>query len=177
MLTGDLDGLPEPLTRLSTTGILAADGARIVADWIDAAQGGGLLAASDDVYRTLSLTPAGREVMAGRSPRVALTLPEPPRPKAKRSRKTTSKILAEAVAAEPANASPARIEALREWRRQEAARRSVPAYVVLHDRTLAALAAFRPATLEALSAIPGIGPAKLETYGKELLSLLGAETP
>ena len=177
MLTGDLEGLPEPLTHLSTTGILAADGARTVADWIDAAQGGGLLAASDDVYRTLSLTPAGREVMAGRSPRVALTLPEPPRPKAKRSRKTTSKILAEAVAAEPANASPARIEALREWRRQEAARRSVPAYVVLHDRTLAALAAFRPATLEALSAIPGIGPAKLETYGKELLSLLGAETP
>jgi ATP-dependent DNA helicase RecQ len=175
MLTGDLDGLPEPLTRLSTTGILAADGPRTVADWIDAAQGGGLLAASDDVYRTLSLTPAGREVMAGRTPRVALTLPEPPRPKAKRSRKTTS-IPAAAGAADAATASPARIEALREWRRQEAARRSVPAYVVLHDRTLAALAAFRPSTLEALSAIPGIGPAKLETYGKQLLSLLGAET-
>ncbi len=177
MLTGDLDGLPEPLTRLSTTGILAADGARTVADWIDAAQGGGLLAASDDVYRTLSLTPAGREVMAGRTPRVALTLPEPPRPRARRARRTASKILAEAVAAQPAEASPARIEALREWRRQEAARRSVPAYVVLHDRTLAALAASRPSTLEALSAIPGIGPAKLETYGKELLSLLCSETP
>ncbi len=181
MLTGDCDGLPEPLTRLSTTGILSADSPRTVGDWIDAAQGGGLLAATDDVYRTLSLTPEGREVMAGRTPRVALTLPEPPRPKAKRQRKTTSKILAaiEAAAAgeapEAASAIPADIDALREWRRQEAARRSVPAYVVLHDRTLAALAAFRPSTLEALSAIPGIGPAKLEAYGKELLSLLGGE--
>ncbi len=180
MLTGDCDGLPEPLTRLSTTGILSADSPRTVGDWIDAAQGGGLLAATDDVYRTLSLTPEGREVMAGRTPSVALTLPEPPRPKAKRQRKTTSKIVAaiEAAAAGEAtsgnsSASPAHIDALREWRRREAARRSVPAYVVLHDRTLAALAAFRPATLEALSAIPGIGPAKLEAYGKELLSLLG----
>ena len=86
MLTGELDGLPDPLTSLSTTGILAADGARTVGDWIDAAQGGGLLAATNDVYRTLSLTPAGRDVMAGRTPRVALALPEPPRPKAKRKK-------------------------------------------------------------------------------------------
>jgi ATP-dependent DNA helicase RecQ len=175
MLTGDLDGLPEPLTRLSTTGILAAEGPRTVGDWIEAARGGGLLTATDDAYRTLSLTREGREVMAGRTPQVALTLPEPPRPKAKR-RKGTSKILVEALAAAgSAETSPGDIDALREWRRQEAARRSVPAYVVLHDRTLAALATCRPSTLEALSTIPGIGPAKLEAYGKELLSLLGAE--
>ena len=172
MLTGDLDGLPEPLMGLSTTGILAGENPRAVGDWIDAAQGGGLLAATEDVYRTLSLTRAGREVMAGRTPQVALTLPEPPRPKQKKKTRT-SKALA---AAAGASADPASIEALREWRRQEAARRSVPAYVVLHDRTLAALAASRPATLDALSEIPGIGPAKLEAYGKDLLALLGAES-
>jgi ATP-dependent DNA helicase RecQ len=171
MLTGALEGLPEPLTRLSTTGILSAESPRTVGDWIDAAQGGGLLAATDDIYRTLSLTPAGRDVMAGRTPQVALTLPEPPRPKAKR--KKGSPVLA---AAATAPASPARIEALREWRRREAARRSVPAYVVLHDRTLAALAAARPSTLAALSEIPGIGPAKLDAYGRDLLALLGAES-
>ena len=168
MLRGDLEGLPEPLTRLSTTGILAGEDERTVGDWIDAAQGGGLLSATDDVYRTLSLTPAGRDVMAGRTPEVALTLPEPPRPKAKR--KKLSKVLA---AAGPAD--PSRIEALREWRRLEAQRRSVPAYVVLHDRTLAALAAARPSTLDALLEIPGIGPAKLEAYGKDLLALFGSE--
>ena len=170
MLTGELEGLPDALAGLSTTGILEADGPRVVADWIDAAQGGGLLAASPDAYRTLSLTRAGREVMAGRTRTVALTLPEPPRPKAKRSRKP--KFAVEGV---PRAADAGSIEALREWRRLEASRRAVPAYVVLHDRTLLALAAARPASLDALSEIPGIGPAKLEAYGRDLLALLAAE--
>jgi ATP-dependent DNA helicase RecQ len=166
MLTGDLEGLPEPLVRLSTTGILAGESPRTVGDWIDAAQGGGLLYATDDVYRTLSLTRAGRDVMAGRASGVALTLPEPPRPKTKRAR------LPKAPSAGSASADPTVFEALKDWRRSEAARRSVPAYVVLHDRTLAAIAASRPATLDALADIPGIGPAKLEAYGRDLLALL-----
>jgi ATP-dependent DNA helicase RecQ len=169
MLTGDLEGLPEPLTGLSTTGILEGENPGTVGTWIDAAQGGGLLSATDDAYRTLSLTTAGRDVMAGRTPRVALTLPERPRPRSKK--KKTPKAFPDA-----GHADPAGIEALREWRRREAQRRSVPAYVVLHDRTLAALAAARPSTLHALSEIPGIGPAKLEAYGRDLLALLAAET-
>ena len=168
MLTGDLEGLPEPLARLSTTGILAGESARTVGAWIDAAQGGGLLAATDDVYRTLSLTRAGREVMAGRAVDVALTLPQPARAREKRKKQSKA-------SAAPGPGDSARVEALREWRRLEAARRSVPAFVVLHDRTLAALAAARPSTLDALSEIPGIGPAKLEAYGKDLLALFGAE--
>ena len=168
MLTGDLEGLPEPLIHLSTTGILAGESARSVGAWIDAAQGGGLLAATDDVYRTLSLTRAGREVMAGRATEVALTLPQPPR--AREKRKKPSK-----TPAAPGPGDSAQVEALREWRRREAARRSVPAFVVLHDRTLAALAAARPSTLDALSEVPGIGPAKLEAYGKDLLALFGTE--
>src|SRR5512135_420262 len=168
MLTGELEGLPESLTRLSTTGILSGESAAAVAAWIDAAQGGGLLVASEDVYRTLSLTPAGREVMAGRKESVALTLPEAARPKASR-RKAAGK------AAAPGPADPASLAALKEWRRAEAARRSVPPYIVFHDRTLAALAAARPATLDALSEIPGVGPAKLAAYGKDLLALFGSE--
>ncbi|MGH9399890.1 MAG: RecQ family ATP-dependent DNA helicase [Thermoanaerobaculia bacterium] len=168
MLTGNLEGLPEPLARLSTTGILAAESQRTVGEWIDAAQGGGLLAASDDVYRTLSLTRAGREVMAGRAEGVALTLPQPPRPKTKRAKVTGSK----AAAALAGAADSTLYEALKDWRRRESARRAVPAYVVLHDRTLAALAASRPSTLDALAQVPGIGPAKLEAYGRDLLALL-----
>jgi ATP-dependent DNA helicase RecQ len=167
MLTGSLEGLPDSLLRLSTTGILASESDRIVGDWIDAAQGGGLLSATDDVYRTLSLTRAGREVMAGRTTEVALTLPEPARPKAKKAK-------ASKAASFPGAAEPTLIEALRQWRRREAARRAVPAYVVLHDRTLAALAAVRPSTLAALADVPGIGPGKLEAYGKDLLALLAS---
>jgi len=44
--------------------------------------------------------------------------------------------------------------------------------VILHDRTLAAVALARPANLSALAAIPGIGPAKLEAYGQAILELL-----
>jgi ATP-dependent DNA helicase RecQ len=106
--------------------------------------------------------------MTGRTTAVALTLPETARPKAKRKKAPLK------TAGTPGLADSAFLEALREWRRREAARRAVPAYVVFHDRTLAALAAARPSTLDALSEIPGIGPAKLAAYGKDLIALFGA---
>ena len=63
--------------------------------------------------------------------------------------------------------------ALRTWRLERARQDNVPAYVVFNDRTLSELAERRPASLVALSGISGIGPAKLERYGEELLELLG----
>ena len=64
------------------------------------------------------------------------------------------------------------VQALREWRLARARADAVPAYVVFTDRTLAELAARTPRTLAELAAVPGIGPAKLERYGAELLSRL-----
>jgi RecQ family ATP-dependent DNA helicase len=58
---------------------------------------------------------------------------------------------------------------IREWRAAEAKRLRVPAYVVLHDRSLNALAQARPQTLRALLEIDGIGPAKVEKFGEALL--------
>ena len=174
MLTGSLEGLPERLVGLSTTGLLEGERPRVVEEWIEAAVGAGFLAATDDVYRTLALTRAGREVMAGRVEHVEMTLPEPPRERAT-GRKKKNPLPDSAAASSgdvPGAADPALLDALRNWRREECARRGVPAYVVLHDRTLRALAAHRPASLRALSEIPGIGPAKLDAYGPALLSLL-----
>jgi ATP-dependent DNA helicase RecQ len=85
MLLGQTDDLPEPLTRLSTTGILRGHEGRAIEQWIDAASAGGLIVASDDKYRTLSLTPAGRDVMAGRQTDVTLLAPRPVR-RARRAR-------------------------------------------------------------------------------------------
>ncbi|MGB6746247.1 MAG: RecQ family ATP-dependent DNA helicase, partial [Terracidiphilus sp.] len=69
----------------------------------------------------------------------------------------------------------ARIETrLREWRAAEAKKLGVPAYVVLHDRTLTALAAARPANPRQLLEIDGIGPAKAEKFGAAILGLCGA---
>ncbi len=62
--------------------------------------------------------------------------------------------------------------ALRSWRSAQAARERKPAFVFLHDRTVEALAERAPATMVALSRIPGIGPAKLDAYGDELLALI-----
>ena len=62
--------------------------------------------------------------------------------------------------------------ALRAWRLQRARDDEVPAFVVLHDRTLNEIAARLPTTNEELLAISGIGPAKVERYGVELLAVI-----
>jgi superfamily II DNA helicase RecQ len=62
---------------------------------------------------------------------------------------------------------------LREWRAAEAKRLRVPAYVVLHDRTLNALAEARPSNPRQLLEIDGMGPAKVEKFGEALLGLCG----
>lgn len=63
-------------------------------------------------------------------------------------------------------------EKLRIWRRDRAAKDGVPAYIVLHDKTLHELAARKPQTEQALSGIKGFGKAKLEKYAPELLQIL-----
>jgi len=64
------------------------------------------------------------------------------------------------------------VEALRAWRRSEAEAAAVPAFVVLTDATLLAVAERRPGSLAELATIPGIGPRKLERHGAALLSVL-----
>jgi DNA helicase-2/ATP-dependent DNA helicase PcrA len=65
-------------------------------------------------------------------------------------------------------------EALRKWRSALATAEGKPAFVFLHDQTLEALASSVPSNMAALAKVKGIGPAKLEAYGDELLALLGA---
>jgi len=63
----------------------------------------------------------------------------------------------------------------REWRRATTARLSgVPAFVVFHDTTLAAVAEARPSDQSSLLALPGMGPVKAERYGEALLAVVAA---
>ena len=62
-------------------------------------------------------------------------------------------------------------ERLRQWRRDEAAAASVPAYVVFTDATLTAIATAVPTDEAALLRIPGVGRTKLERYGDAVLKL------
>jgi superfamily II DNA helicase RecQ len=63
---------------------------------------------------------------------------------------------------------------LKEWRASEAKRLGVPAFVVLHDKTLRAVAQARPATPNQLLAVNGFGPAKVEKFGEAILELCKA---
>ncbi|HEY9557871.1 MAG TPA: HRDC domain-containing protein, partial [Acidimicrobiales bacterium] len=63
-------------------------------------------------------------------------------------------------------------EKLRAWRLERSKADGVPAYVVLSDKHLDGIAERHPTTLEELRACPGIGPAKLDTYGDEILQTL-----
>ncbi|MEU6699658.1 ATP-dependent DNA helicase UvrD2 [Pseudonocardia sp. NPDC046786] len=64
------------------------------------------------------------------------------------------------------------LDRLKQWRAGEAKQQDVPAFVVLTDATLTAIAEQRPADPAALVGIPGIGAAKLDRYGDAVLALL-----
>ncbi len=63
-------------------------------------------------------------------------------------------------------------ERLAEWRRDRAKRDGTPAYIVAHDAHLRAIAAARPATVEELVAVPGMGTTKADRYGSEILAVV-----
>jgi ATP-dependent DNA helicase RecQ len=63
-------------------------------------------------------------------------------------------------------------EALRAWRRDRAAEQHLPPYVIFHDATLSAIARERPATLDALAKVSGVGQSKLKRYGADVLKVV-----
>jgi ATP-dependent DNA helicase RecQ len=63
-------------------------------------------------------------------------------------------------------------EALRAWRAAEAKAQAIPPYVIFHDTVLRDIAAVRPAHLDELSQIKGVGASKLQRYGARVLALL-----
>jgi ATP-dependent DNA helicase RecQ len=109
-----------------------------------------------------------RPLLRGESS-LSLRLPPP----ARERRQTGSRTASEARGpVDLEGAARARFEGLRSWRLEQARRQGVPPYVVFHDRTLIEIAQASPTTLEALARLGGVGRAKLERYGEELLQLL-----
>ncbi len=85
------------------------------------------------------------------------------------------RVLPGAPVAVPVEPDDRVLEALRIWRRERSLEDNVPAYVVAHDTTLAQIADERPRTLPALRRVKGMGPAKLDRYGAEILAVIAAE--
>ena len=132
----------------------------------------GLLAVSSDGHHTLEITEASWPVLRGERP-VPLREDAVVRAGAGRTRKASAG-KGSAAAGELTEADRELFERLRAWRAETAKAASVPAYVVFPDTTLAAIAQHRPATLDALFAISGVGAKKLETYGDAVLEVVAA---
>jgi ATP-dependent DNA helicase RecQ len=63
-------------------------------------------------------------------------------------------------------------EELRRWRAAAARTQGVPPYVIFHDTVLREIAAVRPASLDELAQIKGVGASKLDRYGLEVLEVV-----
>ncbi|PIN75099.1 hypothetical protein COV18_05085 [Candidatus Woesearchaeota archaeon CG10_big_fil_rev_8_21_14_0_10_37_12] len=61
---------------------------------------------------------------------------------------------------------------LKEWRTQTANELGVPAFLIMHDKTLYSLAEMKPQNIIELQSVHGFGPAKTQRYGKQLLDVL-----
>ena len=89
--------------------------------------------------------------------------------KPKAARKPASKSIAEQEDLSPA--AQQLEQALKAWRTTIAKKLGMPPFVVLHDRTLRAIAQMRPATPNELQGISGMGPAKVDKYGVQILEV------
>jgi ATP-dependent DNA helicase RecQ len=136
----------------------------------------GALAVEAQAFNTLRLTEGSRAVLRGERSvllRESVTAPaaRKPRRHAGPAGKTPHGAVAPGANALDATGQ-ARFAALRAWRGEVAREHNLPAYVIFHDATLAAIAERAPATLADLQGISGIGAAKLEKYGDEVLRVV-----
>ena len=67
---------------------------------------------------------------------------------------------------------PELVQALIDWRRKKCQHDNVPAYVILHQKTLLDIADLAPVSKEELIAVRGFGKAKCDRYGDEILEVI-----
>jgi ATP-dependent DNA helicase RecQ len=64
------------------------------------------------------------------------------------------------------------VERLRQLRSELAEEEGVAPFLIFHDKTLKAIAGYKPGTQAALLEIPGIGEMKAERYGRRVLAVV-----
>jgi ATP-dependent DNA helicase RecQ len=69
----------------------------------------------------------------------------------------------------------ARMDALRALRSRLAKEQEVPAYVIFPDKALREISRANPRTLAALAGVHGVGPSRLERFGREVLAVLAED--
>ncbi|WP_367848152.1 DNA helicase RecQ [Rhodoferax sp. WC2427] len=123
-------------------------------------------------YNTLGLTEGSRAVLKGEVPlMLRASVSGPAQGKPKREKSTARSAAKSAVVAALDDSAQTRFTALKAWRAEVAREHNLPAYVIFHDATLAAIAAIDPRSLGDLEGVSGIGAKKLEAYGEAVLGV------
>ncbi len=117
-------------------------------------------------YRKISLTESGHELRPNQEVELLIKNSDEATPPPRRKSPA-----AQVPAADLSPQSQALEQRLKAWRQAEAKKLGVPAFLILHDQTLRIIASLRPANLQQLLTVPGIGPAKAEKHGADILSV------
>ncbi|MGE4240166.1 DNA helicase RecQ [Ramlibacter sp.] len=130
----------------------------------------GALAVDASAFNTLQLTEGSREVLKGER---RVMLRESVSQSGGGSRRKSKAERGVPVVAAGLNAeAQQRFAALKTWRAEVAKAHNLPAYVIFHDATLAAIAALAPQSLGDLEGVSGIGAKKLDAYGADVLRVV-----
>ena len=139
--------------KLSTYGLMAAEGLPAVRIWIDQLISQGYLQRIGE-YQVLSVTESGRRLLKrDGNPRLTVATPA-----------VLNKRSGSAVEPSWEGVDRGLFDALRKLRSEMALARSVPAYVIFGDEPLRDFARFRPTTVERLAKIRGVGEQKKQDF-------------
>ena len=146
--------------ELSTFGLLPHASVAEVRGYIQQLTAFGLLRMTDDAYSVLELTAKGLELLKEETscPGLALARQRPPRKDALRVR---SRVEADSWQ----DVDRVLFERLRAVRLETARQRGVPPYVIFHDATLREMARLKPASIDALLSVRGVGARKADDLG------------
>jgi len=126
----------------------------------------GLVTVDHDAFSSLKLTDAARPVLKGEQ-KVQLRQYQKP---VKAKRPSTSRSSYEEV--ELSRSEQGIFDRLRSWRMGTAREHGVPAYVVFQDATLREIAKVKPASIDQLRGVSGVGEKKLVSYGDEIVAII-----
>jgi ATP-dependent DNA helicase RecQ len=158
--------------KLSTWGILRGMSQAKVESTLGAMEGGGLIQVeltsktirgTARTWKNLGMTDLGLAVMRGDTKEVSLALPNNQKESKEKFDPWESN---DGVIDEDLLAQLRRVR----WEMAQAA--DVPAYVVASNRTLTALAAARPTSVDALSSVHGMGPQRIARYGASFIDVV-----
>jgi ATP-dependent DNA helicase RecQ len=129
---------------------------------------GALHVHTEEGFSTLHLTEGSRAILKGDVP-VQLRQSTQMHTSQRADKRTRSRSAPSPAAANLGQDAMVRYINLKAWRAEVAKEHNLPAYVIFHDATLAAIAESAPQSLGDLQGISGLGVKKLEAYGEQVL--------